>query len=126
MCALILFLMYSKSIYSFFVLIHITLALLYTAPPRITQATTTPIYLTVGTPFTLDCMWTGPPNSVQSWYLNGTLLSLTRDPRLQTWPNGSLTVSNPSESYTGVYLCNISTVFEFVTSQVSVTVGGKH
>ena len=52
--------------------------------------------------------------------------SLARDPWLQTWPNGSLTVSNPSESYTGVYLCNISTVFEFVTSQVFVTVGGKH
>ena len=96
-----------------------------TAPPRITQATTTPLYLTIGTPFTLDCVWTGPPNSAQSWYLNGTLLSPTRDPRLQTWPNGSLTVSNPSESYTGVYTCNISTGLEFVTSQVRVTVGGK-
>ena len=98
---------------------------LRSAPPSITQATTSPIYTLVGSPFTLDCVWTGPPNSIQSWYLNGTLLSPSSDFRLQTWPNGSLTVSNPTESYTGTYMCNVSTPFQFVTSQVLVTVGGN-
>ena len=111
--------------YVVYFLMLLSALLAHVAPPSITQATTTPLYLNVGSPFTLDCVWTGSPSTVQSWYLNRTLLSPSSDPRLQTWPNGSLTVSNPSESYTGIYLCNVSNAFEFVTSQVSVTVGGK-
>ena len=94
------------------------------APPQITATTSTPQYFLVGTSFTLDCTFSGPPNTFLNWYLNNTLLSSSTDQQVQILSNGSLAIANPTTSYSGVYTCNVSTSATFITAQISLTVGG--
>jgi len=98
---------------------------LFTEPPQITDATYGPLYLEVGTSFTLACSYNGPPSVVQVWSLNGTPLNPTSDPSLSIGPGGSLTVTTPGTQYSGEYVCNVTTSFAFDLVRISVFVGSK-
>ena len=97
----------------------------YPANPVITSATTTPITTLAGTSFSLNCIATGPAETVLKWYLNDTLLDPDSDPAVMIDNDGTLTVISPGISYTGAYTCNVSTSFTFVLSRVNVIVGCK-
>ncbi len=95
------------------------------ARPAILQATASPLVTPAGATFSLNCVSSGPAEAELQWYLSGTLLNPSLDGRLDLAPTGRLTVSMATTSYSGVYTCNVSTSFAFVTAQIHVIVGGN-
>ncbi len=93
--------------------------------PQILDATYGPVYIQVGTTFSLLCSFSGPPSVVQVWSLNGAPLSPSTDPNLSITPDGTLTVTGPQEQYSGEYVCNVTTSYSFDFVRITVFVGSK-
>ena len=99
--------------------------LLLSARPRILETTYGPLYQAAGTTFTLQCTFTGPSSVVQIWSLNGVPLIPSQDSSLSLGADGSLTVLNAQEQYSGEYVCNVTTGYSFDSARVSVFIGSK-
>ncbi len=94
--------------------------------PQILDATYGPVYVEVGTTFSLVCSFSGPLSVVQVWSLNGAPLSANTDPNLSITPDGTLTVAGPQEQYSGEYVCNVTTSYSFDFIRITVFVGSKY
>ena len=62
---------------------------------------------------------------VQIWSLNGVPLIPSQDSSLSLGSDGSLTVLNAQEQYSGEYVCNVTTGYSFDFARVSVFIGSK-
>lgn len=96
-----------------------------TERPRIISATNGPVYIEVGTSFSLVCSFTGPPSVVQTWSLNEVALMPSVDLNLSVSSGGTLSVTAPGEQYSGEYVCNVTTSYSFDFVRIMVFVGSK-
>ena len=73
----------------------------------------------------LDCVATGSPIPIVSWFRDSISLPNPAIPRIQQAPNNSLLISGVEKSDEGEYVCQASNAAGVATVTVELTVYGK-
>ena len=103
---------------------HFSLYLFLAVIPVITVTTPT-VTAHDGGVAVLDCVATGDPQPVITWFFNSAQLPSQDDLRIQQMPSGSLVVSSIQTSDEGAYVCRASNTAGTESATIQLLVNGK-
>lgn len=96
---------------------------LYAVVPLI-QASERSVTVSEGTTAILDCVATGNPTPVVTWFFNSLLLPSPNDPRIQQATNNSLVLAPARNTDEGSYVCQATNVAGTESATIQLRVNG--